>query len=95
MGVFQLKVRKNGQQKRPTCLATLLLNELNSDVARFTIKPVLQQISLIVNRFDVGGKTCNIAVQLVLQQCCKTSCTFFRTSNYHASTKPRLCPKKT
>ena len=31
-----LKVRKNGQKKRATCFATLLKNELNSDVARFT-----------------------------------------------------------
>ena len=44
-----LKVRKNGQQKRATCFATLLYNELNSDVTRFTthIKPVLQQIRLL------------------------------------------------
>ena len=25
----------------------------------------------------MGGKTRNIAIQLVLQQCCRTSCTFF------------------
>ena len=25
----------------------------------------------------MGGKTHNIAIQLGLQQCCKTSCTFF------------------
>ena len=25
---------------------------------------------------NVGGKTHNIAIQLILQQCCKTSCTF-------------------
>ena len=33
---------KTGNKKRATCLATLLQNELNSDVARFTehIKPV-------------------------------------------------------
>ena len=31
-----LKVRKNAQQKSATVLATLLQNELNSDVARFT-----------------------------------------------------------
>ena len=73
-----LKVRKNGQQKRATCFATLLYNELNSDVTRFTthIKPVLQQIRLLTG-LNVGGKTRNIAIQLVLQQCCKTSCTFF------------------
>ena len=47
-------------------------------VARFTthIKPVLQQIRLLTG-LNVGGKTRNIAIQLVLQQCCKTSCTFF------------------
>ena len=25
----------------------------------------------------VGSKTCNIAIQLVFEQCCKTSCTCF------------------
>ena len=37
-----LRVQKNGQRKRATCLTTLLQNELNIDVARFTthIKPV-------------------------------------------------------
>ena len=46
--------------------------------ARFTtrIKPVLQQIRLLTG-LNVGGKTRNIAIELVLQQCCKTSCTFF------------------
>ena len=39
------------------------------------IKPVLQQIRLFTG-LNTGGKTRNIAVQLVLQQCCKTSCTF-------------------
>ena len=32
---------------------------------------------LLQDRFDLGGKTHNIAIQLILQQCCKTSCTFF------------------
>ena len=61
-----------------TTLATLLQNELNSDVARFTtlIKPVLQQIRLLTG-LNQGGKTRNIAIQLALQQCCKASCTFF------------------
>ena len=30
-----------------------------------------------MNRFAEGGKTPNIAIQLVLLQCCKTGCTFF------------------
>ena len=60
-----------------TCLETLLQNELNSDVARFTnhIKPVLQQIRLLTG-LNVAGKTRNIAFDLVLRQCCKTSYTF-------------------
>ena len=35
---------------------TLLQNELNSDVAHFTthIKPVLQQIRLLLKRFEHG-----------------------------------------
>ena len=59
-----LRYGKTGNKKRTTCLATLLQNELNSDVARFTtpIKPVLQQIRLLTG-LNVGGKT--------------RSCTFF------------------
>ena len=66
-----------GNKKHSTCLITLLQNELNSDVGRFTthIKPVLQQISFLTG-LNKGGKTRNIAIQLVLQQCCKTGCTF-------------------
>ena len=30
-----VKVRQNGQEKMAACLATLMQNELNSDVARF------------------------------------------------------------
>ena len=53
-------------------------NELNSDVARFIthIKSVLQQIRLLTG-LNMGVKTRNTAIPLVLQQCCKTSCTFF------------------
>ena len=40
------------------------------------IKSVLQQISLQGFIF-VGSETRNIAIQLALQQCCKSSCTFF------------------
>ena len=67
-----------GNKKRATCLATLQQNELYSDVARFTtnIKLVLQQIRLLTG-LNVGCKTRNITIQLVLQQCCETRCTFF------------------
>ena len=73
-----LRYGKTGNKKSVTCLATLLHSELNSDVARFTtnIKPLLQQIRLLTG-LNVGGKTPNVAIQLVLQQCCKTNCTFF------------------
>ena len=40
------------------------------------IKPVLQQIRLLTD-LNVAGKMRNTAIQLVLQQCCKTSCMFF------------------
>ena len=67
-----------GNKNYATCLTTLLQNELNKDVTRFTthIKPVLQQIRVLTG-LNVGGKMRNIAIQLVLRQCCKTSCTFF------------------
>ena len=74
--LVDVKVRKNGQQCHATCFATLLQNELDSDLKRFTthIKPVLHQIRLLT-ALNVG-KTRNIVIQLVLQQCYKTSCTF-------------------
>ena len=34
---------------------------------------------LLQDRFYLGGKTRNIVIQLVLPQCCKTSCTFLVT----------------
>ena len=40
------------------------------------IKPVLQQIRLLKG-LNVGGETRSVSIQLVLQQCCKTNCTFF------------------
>ena len=40
-----------------------------------TFKPVNNLICCRTG-YDVGGKMRNIAIQLVLQQCCKTSCTF-------------------
>ena len=72
-------MRKNGQQKHATCFATLLQKELKSDVARFTTNVQTCQLpNLVQDRFDEGGKTLNVnvALQLVLQQCCKTSCMF-------------------
>ena len=52
---------------------------MNSDVARFiTPAQTCSQPDLLQDRFDVGGKTRNIAIQLVLQQ----SCPFFRTLSH-------------
>ena len=73
-----LRYGKTGDKRHETCFATLLQNELQSDVARFTtlVEPVLHQVRLLTG-LNVGGKTCNVAFQLVLQQCCKRSCIFF------------------
>ena len=52
--------------KRATFFVTLLQNELNSDVARFTTHvQTCQQPDLLQDRFDVGGETLNMAIQLV------------------------------
>ena len=73
-----LKVRKTGNKKHATCFATLLQNELQSNVAHFAtlFKYFLHQ-NRVLTGLNVGGKTCNIAFQLVLQHCCKTNCMFF------------------
>ena len=55
-------------------------NELNSSgVLLPTFKPVLKkkQTDLLQDGFYVGGKMRNTAFQLVMLQCCKTSCTLF------------------
>ena len=54
-------------------LTTLLQNELNNDVTRFTthIKTCFATNQLLKG-LNVSGKTRNIAIKLVLQQCCKT-----------------------
>ena len=52
-------------------------------------KPV-NHPDLLQDRFEEGGKTRNVAIQLVLQECCKTSCMFFGA---HISL-PLLCQMK-
>ena len=62
---------KTGNKTRATCLATLLQNELNSDVARFTTHvQTCSQPDFLQHKFDLGGITRIIAIQLVLQQFC-------------------------
>ena len=82
--------RSIGTVKRATkkvhfFFATLLQNELNSDAAHFT---TLQQMG-----FNVGGKTLNIANELVLHQRWKTSCKFFIFYFYYCSFRSAR-PKK-
>ena len=72
-----LRYGKTANKKRKI-FATWLQKELNSDVARFTThenKPY--NLISCKTGSNMGGKTRNIAIQLGLQQCCKTSCTFF------------------
>ena len=58
----------------------MLQNELSSDVAHFTTPyQTCLAANQVMNRLNVGGKTCIISFQLVIyfeQQLYKTSCTF-------------------
>ena len=74
-----LKVRKNGQQKTCNLFCNVAAKLVEQRCCAFSthITPVLQQIRFLLTVLKVGGKTRNIAIQLVLQQCCKTSFTFF------------------
>ena len=78
------KVQKNGQQKTCNLFCNIAAKRVEQRCCAFyyphRIKPVLQQIRLLIG-LNMRGKTRNIAIQRVLQQCqlqcCKTSCTFF------------------
>lgn len=41
-----------------------------------SVKPV-KNLIFLQDRFDIDGKTSNIAIQLVLHQCCWTRCMLF------------------
>ena len=58
-----------GNEKRATCFATLLQNELNSDVARFTTHVRTCKVASFF--FFVSDKPRNIANQPDLQQRCE------------------------
>ena len=67
-----------GNKKRATCFATLLQNELNSDFALLTTHEKNPYYLICCKTgSNAGGKTRSIVIQLVLQQCCRTSCTLF------------------
>ena len=73
----------NGTEKRATKNMQLFLQHCCNGVEKrcCVFYPAhvqtCQQPDLVQARFEVGGKTRNIAIQLVLQRCCKTSCMFF------------------
>ena len=74
-----LKVWKNGQQKTCNLFGNIAAKLVEKRCCGFSthIKAVLQQIRFLVTALKVDGKTRNIAIKLVSQQRCKTSCTFF------------------
>ena len=67
---IRVKVRTHGQQK--TCNLFCNIGIAMLRVLPPMFKPVNNLICC-----KTGFKARNIAIQLVLQQCCKTSCTFF------------------
>jgi len=62
---------------RTVKLAKFLQNKFNSDIARFAthVRTCLATVQGAWYSF-VGGETSSIAIQIFLQQCCKTSCKF-------------------
>ena len=50
------------------------------EVSALTTAPPLLPNNKVATFVFLGSKTCNIAIQLVLEQCCKTSCTCFVAS---------------
>ena len=70
---------KRATKKRATCFATLLQNELNNDVAGFTtdFRTCLPTNEVSRFFFTWVRKRATWLFKLVLQQCCKTTCTFF------------------
>ena len=73
-----------GTEKRATKNVQLVLQHFRktSWIAMSCVLPPIQNLSCnksgcSLTGLNVFGKKHNIAIQLVLQQCCKTSCTFF------------------
>ena len=62
---------KTGNKKLATCLATLLQKDLNSDATRFTTHEWIPcTLNGCKTGSNVGSKTCNIAIKLILQEFC-------------------------
>ena len=64
--------------KRATTTSNLFFS-----IAATTHIQTCVQTDLLQDRFGVSGKTCNIAIQLFLRQCCKTSWMFFVALREH------------
>ena len=61
------KVRENGPQKTCNLFCHIATKRVENDVARFTTNvQTFQQPDLVQDRFDEGGKTRNVSLQLVL-----------------------------
>ena len=67
----KLSYSKTGNKKRATGFATLLQNEMNTDVVCFNTRiRTCLATNKVARLFFVGGKTRNSHIRLVLQQCC-------------------------
>ena len=72
---IQCKLRLNGQQKHSTYLCNTAAKRAEKRCCAFyQPRSNLLTTWFLQDRFDVGGKTRSIAIQHILQQCCKTSC---------------------
>ena len=73
-GVLTTKGTEKQATKKCNLFCNMLQNGLKSDVARFaTHVQTCQQPDLLKDRFELGSKMRNVALHLVLRQCCKTS----------------------
>ena len=71
-------VLENGKPKTCNLFCNIAAKRVNSDVAPVTTHvPTCLSTNKVARFFFVGGKTRNVAIQLVLQQSRQTGCTFF------------------
>ena len=80
---FDSKVRKNGQQNTCNLSCNIAAARIELCCAFYNPHQTCLATNQVVNRFELGWlKTRKISIlKLIFQQCGKTSCTFFHTSN--------------
>ena len=61
---------------RQTCFAATCVTPVYGVTPEVSIHATCSNLFFFETGLNVGGKTSNIAFQLVLHQCCKASCTF-------------------